>query len=882
MLNSDVLPSLPEFNFDTAYPFTWDLYQYQPNGIVLYRQLANWIFVISNGTFAPESTVETFGVFGGMLNLFPSEVLEKTFQDRALSVRAVWDRFITNCVELCVYELLLYWKPTGSRRVTLDSIGNFISFVSNVFPDWIINSKDELLILVVLLRRSDLVRKLLAGGARASRCHPRHMRTPLMCATIAEDYESFRLLIARCDINTRHIRILTTYRSVRSITAIQKFCFSVDEYAFVSEFDSFLDIIRAKPAISRLDNSAALLEILLDRNAGVDAPCPFNLYGLHEAYREDDVRPDWLPSRLDVSFYYGDKYYEQMRAQSRKSTDSTLLTREGVCNATRLNQAGLTEYLDSRTAYSALEKAQFLELVLLEQFFLRRDTQGANLNEIAAEYARFLLDYGVAIKRPVCRGPGDTLPLLWLIWSRSVGEYGLSECLQVIMDHLIRQGCAVTSDLIADQISQGELERLDMLMTKGALQPSIVALNGLEALVTAAKMDDYESVSWLLRMGVDINAGIQPVTTAKSNTAPPIAICLGIGRDGEWKASWLMCQYMVDSGAKLKLYQGDATCYELLEEALCQPKQKDALSTLRFFQEFPSEFDKITRWQWNMLVRKIIRCGRPPPSSEDNREPIDWTIIEYLLDQHLDVEHGPILSNAIAAGCPPSILRLLLDRGTDVNEEDAENGTPVCAAVGMFRFNVARQLLELGADISRCIESTQNALCRAIVLEPSSAAEKCELMDFIRLLIAQGLDVNQRSGGPDRTSTTPLNKCASSGDLDTASLLLRLGADPNILEWRRGLRRYMCCSALDIAAKEGRLDMTQLLLQSGAVSSEPGSTGYDGTLRRARILSYHTVVELLLQHVSQNERKFSMRLDLQVQHQANISGILAQYWRMQP
>ncbi|MGB6063680.1 MAG: ankyrin repeat domain-containing protein [Desulfomonilaceae bacterium] len=69
------------------------------------------------------------------------------------------------------------------------------------------------------------------------------------------------------------------------------------------------------------------------------------------------------------------------------------------------------------------------------------------------------------------------------------------------------------------------------------------------------------------------------------------------------------------------------------------------------------------------------------------------------VNQKGNLERAPL---TIAVACPlatrQKICRLLLDRGADVNAADCDGNTPLMIAVRFKRFDLARHLVERGAN----------------------------------------------------------------------------------------------------------------------------------------------------------------------------------------
>lgn len=155
--------------------------------------------------------------------------------------------------------------------------------------------------------------------------------------------------------------------------------------------------------------------------------------------------------------------------------------------------------------------------------------------------------------------------------------------------------------------------------------------------------------------------------------------------------------------------------------------------------------------------------------------------------------------------------------------------------------------------------------------------------ELIRFLLKNGAQVNRE---PGLRSKTALQYCAERGDLTTAALLIQHGADPNVYpcpclpdhpddDERLGIQFR---STLDMAVSKGRLDMTQYLLNIGALSAFPGGTGYQGVLELEMDVErrYGAVKEAVRRHAiivkEQNDRDF----ELLAMHQTCIDKMAAQ------
>ncbi|PGH02527.1 hypothetical protein AJ80_08838 [Polytolypa hystricis UAMH7299] len=115
-----------------------------------------------------------------------------------------------------------------------------------------------------------------------------------------------------------------------------------------------------------------------------------------------------------------------------------------------------------------------------------------------------------------------------------------------------------------------------------------------------------------------------------------------------------------------------------------------------------------------------------------------------------------------------ALLRLLIDRGADINVKNRYNtecGAVIRKAVLQGDSSMIRLLIEHGAHLEALKAHRPNVL---------HEAAKYNNLDIIQLLIDEGFDVNGRMAGDDRT---PLHAAASAGAGRTIVFLLEVGAD---------------------------------------------------------------------------------------------------------
>jgi ankyrin repeat protein len=113
------------------------------------------------------------------------------------------------------------------------------------------------------------------------------------------------------------------------------------------------------------------------------------------------------------------------------------------------------------------------------------------------------------------------------------------------------------------------------------------------------------------------------------------------------------------------------------------------------------------------------------------------------------------------------VVKLLIDKGADVNLPIANGSTPLVTAITMAGDPIKKMLIDAGADVNK--GSTQGVVPLMIALGMKQTV-------IARLLLDKGANVNYVSAAGD----TPLMMATSGGDLMFSRLLLAKGAQPNV------------------------------------------------------------------------------------------------------
>ena len=196
-----------------------------------------------------------------------------------------------------------------------------------------------------------------------------------------------------------------------------------------------------------------------------------------------------------------------------------------------------------------------------------------------------------------------------------------------------------------------------------------------------------------------------------------------------------------------------------------------------------------------------------------------------------------------------SIVRLLLDRGANINTVWGEFGTALTMAAYGREMDLVRLLLDRGADVNMVGGKFGTALAAAAYTYTSAetsvgraarvATRRVE-KTLVRLLLDEGADINIVGG----TFGTALAAAAHGGWLDMVSLLLDRGADVNIVGGEYGTALAAAALAPVSPLCEGMGIVGLLLDRGGDVNTVGGK--YGTALAAAIYNCERDIVSLLL------------------------------------
>lgn len=900
---------LPVMISETCYPMPGDLLSSMPSTGTLsthfdpYHFLAQVVYLISNNLHITDYSYGNEKEHLAMLNTLAHQVHQSVvfsiFKTSTPSIRAVWE----------------WLFRTAAKHKVRDGLILLITIALRFHPEWVDDDNNELLVAAVSIGDAALVQQLLDRNANPTIWHVSTTRsesgwssgrTIFGIAAACNATDCAEIIIKKCGIE----KITTpshdySYRNSHFAPEFGPQSSSVF-VLFILEvclaFKAHHDTQSSTDANSE-SHPAAYLEIfslLLEAGANIDAAVPWV-----KLRRSSDVQL-WKTSCLEACFYFHRSMFDLALPYSR--IVKTTVTRAGVCESILQGKDALTDYLESVLTPFAMDTRQCLEATLGDQFSMsrlrhssyrrdrdkKRGLQIMSLTEVRV--ARALIEYGIPILAWIPDWDWDANEVLQLIVV-TADCHGLNEDLVFLLDQLLQAGAFISSDSIQYCIARKGTEVLEALLQRDAR----IDEHGGEALFFAAEQNNYDAVSLLLDVGVDINSELGKRGGAYTCCPETVLSLLLTNCSDSWSSDFDHCRtkmwkFFVCKGAKLRLHRGNTTCLPLLRSIIqmssYDPSAWEAFSFILHFDETVDQLSPL-KWQ-DLLVRSVGRkCDR--------------RIIESLIRRSGHISQ-PILAMIIAASCESQLVEQLVAAGQGVNDYSGDL-TPVQAAAGNLDYKLVCRLLLLGANINSpargrrggtalqiaCAQSTschpdrmhqKKCLIRLMVTEgadinaPACIAhstplqslcahsagtreEANHLHQLIIYLIQNGADINAAAVlgfsvlvnvSRHHLGNTALQHCARLGDLETAVILVKHGVDPNIhpavgLDQTTLPHRIIMQSALDLAAERGRLDMTQYLLNIGALSANPGATGYQGAIDAAVAKKHHAVAEIIRSYI---------------------------------
>jgi ankyrin repeat protein len=216
---------------------------------------------------------------------------------------------------------------------------------------------------------------------------------------------------------------------------------------------------------------------------------------------------------------------------------------------------------------------------------------------------------------------------------------------------------------------------------------------------------------------------------------------------------------------------------------------------------------------------------------------------------------GTPLHYAALCGLDTIVNFLLVECSHDVNDLGFDdNSTPLHLASGRGYVDVARILLEHGADATHQDE---------LGLTPLHRASQHGHLEVVHLLLEHGTDVNAR----DHSNWTPLHGASQDGHLDMVHVLLGHGANAHALD-------HGGWTPLLYPAHNGHLAVVLLLLEHGVDANARDNSNWT-PLHSASQRGHLEVAQALLEHgADANSRDGSDQTPLHLASRAGYLGVV--------
>ena len=371
---------------------------------------------------------------------------------------------------------------------------------------------------------------------------------------------------------------------------------------------------------------------------------------------------------------------------------------------------------------------------------------------------------------------------------------------------------AAADTRLADAAARRDLAAVKALLA-GPVDVNAPGSDGTPALHWAVRVDDLEMATLLLGAGADARLanrnGLAPLALATTNGSPAMMRLLldkGADPNATDPANDTMLMIAARVGVldsvKLLLERGatvDTRDETYQQTALMVAVREGHTPIVRMLIEARADVNAQTRagrtpnWVLPNSVPGfghgvgIVRGGLPPRGS---RQPIPGALTPLLYaarDGRLEV------------------ARVLLDAGADIDKTDANGITPLISAIVNNRVDVAQLLIDRGADIHAADWYGRTPLWAAVEtrnMDVDNASfvnsiDREPLLALIEVLLDRGVDPNVRTKEVppirraflrvtgslewvDFTGMTPFLYAARAGDVTVMRLLLEHKADPHI------------------------------------------------------------------------------------------------------
>ena len=314
----------------------------------------------------------------------------------------------------------------------------------------------------------------------------------------------------------------------------------------------------------------------------------------------------------------------------------------------------------------------------------------------------------------------------------------------------------------------GHASAVAALIASGASAESRTT-TGATALMLAARSGSVETVNRLIENGAPVNAA----DTAHGQTA--LMIAAGLDRADVVRA-------LVARGAQTGVASTVVNLAKLTQEVEADP------------------------------LNGQVRRNAPASASESTQ--VAGLTRPYTYNELISAQGGLTALHFAARQGAAASVAALVEGGAAIDQPSpGDRATPLLVAVINGHFDVARYLLEKGANPNQVSEAgvsplyaTLNVQWAPIAAYPQPRAhlqQQTTYLDMMRLLLERGADPNVRvnrkvwyssynfdQSSVDEIGATPFWRAAYAADLEAMTLLVKAGADPSISTMKPMARRF--------------------------------------------------------------------------------------------
>jgi uncharacterized protein len=436
------------------------------------------------------------------------------------------------------------------------------------------------------------------------------------------------------------------------------------------------------------------------------------------------------------------------------------------------------------------------------------------------------------------------------------------------MKHLIIGGVATMLLSVAAGAASSEAADAVMNRDKVALR-ALIAKNadvnapqadGTTALDWAVRQDDTETVDLLVRAGANVNATNRDGATAMylaciNGSAAMVEKLLNAGVDPN--ATFLM------HGETALMEAARTGSLDAVKILLDRGAQVNARETLR--QTTP------LMWAAEQDHAEVVRLLAARGADVNAHSIVNAPKKRYGVNYKGTESHSGGMTALVLAAREGALgsVEALAAAKADVNKTSGDGSSAMLVAIQNGHYDVARYLLEHGADPNLANEKGWNPLYLAVKhrnIETGTipVPNANQALDFIKMLLDRGADTNlrlkanteirngQRATWLNETGATPFLRAALCGDIEVMKLLLAHGADPKIATDDH-TTPLMAAAGVGYSdgfihdrSVEETLDAMKLILDLGAdvnAANDQGLTALHGAAHKAAVEEIQLLVD---------------------------------------